>query len=476
MKKTIKLREYQKNLIKLMREKIYLKHTKLILCSPTGSGKTIMFSFMASEHLKRNGKVLVFTNRKELLTQTGGAFDNFDLKPKYIKASEKSELQGILHIAMIETFSRRIEKYKDFQDFINSRTLIIIDEAHLGNFDKIFKYINKDTIVIGATATPFRKNKEKQLIDFYSEIVQNIDTAQLIEMGFLSRPETFGVEINLKGLKKKGDEYDTSAYYDKNKIYEGVLQNYEKLALGKKTILFASNVESSKKVCQEFINYGYNAKHIDATTKNRDEIFQWYNETPNAILCNCGIATTGFDQPDIEVVILYFATTSIIKMLQCIGRGSRVTENKNKFRILDFGNNIQRLGFWEDERIWSLKKKKKEKQGVAPVKYCPKCNAILPTSTNVCPFCEFEFKETKEEIEEKIFAELKLLTKKEAIKKAQRGDLYEKSLLAKSGAISGFWVLHQLTDIEEARLFIKLMGWKKGFEFYNKHRFKVFQK
>ena len=156
----MKLRVYQQDLVNLMREKILQKHYRLILCSPTGSGKTIMFTFMASEHLKRNGNVLVFTNRKELLTQTGGAFSQFNLNPKYITAKEKSELEGNLHVAMVETFARRIDKFKEFQTFINTRTLIIIDEAHLGNFDKIFQHINNNTIVIGATATPFRKNKE----------------------------------------------------------------------------------------------------------------------------------------------------------------------------------------------------------------------------------------------------------------------------------------------------------------------------
>jgi len=473
----IKLRKYQENLINSMREKFIEKHNKIILCSPTGSGKTIMFSFMASEHLKRGGKILVFTNRIELLKQTGGAFDKFNLNPKFIKATEISDLSGNLHICMIETFARRIEKFKEFQNFINTRTMIIIDEAHLGNFTKIFKHINNNTIVIGATATPFRKNNQEPLINFYSEIVQDVDTIDLIKLEYLASPQTYGVEINLKGIKKIGEDYDTSNYYENNKIFEGVVKNYEKLALDKKTILFASNVESSKRVCDEFISYGYNAKHIDALTKNRTEIFEWYKETPNAILCNCGIATTGFDQPDIEVVILYFATTSIIKMLQCIGRGSRITENKKTFKILDFGNNIQRLGFWEDNRIWSLKSKKKEKQGVAPVKYCPNCNAILPTKTKLCEYCNFEFVETKEEIQEKIYAELQLLTKKQAINMAQKSDIYKKAELCKAGVVNAFWVLHQMNpaDINEARVFIKLMGWKSGFEFYNKNRFKVFQ-
>ena len=41
--------------------------------------------------------------------------------------------------------------------------------------------------------------------------------------------------------------------------------------------------------------------------------------------------------------------------------------------------------------------------------------------------------------------------------------------------INAFWVLHSKTDLQDARMFCKLMGYSKGFEEVNKHRFKVFR-
>ena len=73
--------------------------------------------------------------------------------------------------------------------------------------------------------------------------------------------------------------------------------------------------------------------------KERDRILGWFENTKGAVLCNCGILTAGYDCPDIEVIILYRATTSLPLFLQMVGRGSRVTDVKREFTILDFGNN-----------------------------------------------------------------------------------------------------------------------------------------
>ena len=74
-----------------------------------------------------------------------------------------------------------------------------------------------------------------------------------------------------------------------------------------------------------------------------------------------------------------------------VGRGSRVTDVKREFTILDFGNNIHRLGFWQEGRTWSLQKvvqKKNEKEDAGFIKMCKRCGAILPPSAKQCPYCE----------------------------------------------------------------------------------------
>ena len=379
----ITLYNYQDKYVGSLRSAIKKGIKHLIVALSTGGGKTVIFSFMASKAIGRDKTVLVFTHRSELLQQAGGTFEKFHVESEFINAGSMPDLSKNVHVAMVETFHKRIDQYLEF---LQSRDVIIIDEAHLQNFNKLLDLISPEQIIIGFTATPIRKGRERCFSENYSQIIQEIDTPELIKLGKLTPAISYGLEIEMKGLKKKGDDYDTTQYYDENKTYKGVIWNYEQRAKGEKTILFASNIKSSKQVCDEFIYHGYNARHIDGKTKNRKEIFEWFDKTKDAILCNCGIATTGFDQDDILTVILYRATTSLSLFMQMCGRGSRLSKGKDHFKILDFGNNIQRHGFWEQPRIWELKKAER-KIAEAAIKICTKCEAMNYASAKECVVC-----------------------------------------------------------------------------------------
>ena len=152
-----------------------------------------------------------------------------------------------------------------------------------------------------------------------------------------------------------------------------------------------------------------------------------------------------------------------------VGRGSRVTETKNDFTILDFGENIRRHGFWEDDRLWTLQKKLKKNNQPPPCKNCPNCNALLYISVRVCE-CGHEFEMKKHDQEAK-FAELRLMNPKLVRAKAKIMTLEELAELSKAKIIKPFWVLHNLTSAVEARKFVKLMGWKEGWLHINRDRF-----
>jgi ribosomal protein L40E len=157
-----------------------------------------------------------------------------------------------------------------------------------------------------------------------------------------------------------------------------------------------------------------------------------------------------------------------------VGRGSRVIPGvKSKFNVLDFGNNIMTHGFWESERIWSLKKKKKRKKGEeAPrVKECKSCGGLNPISVTVCRYCEHPFPVPKKSKQEQEMAYLQLLPKRDRMKTSERLSLEEKAKMAKQKLINPYWVLHRMKDRSEAEEFVRLMGWKPGWWKYNESRF-----
>jgi len=392
---------HQQQIISALRGSFKSGHKRTVLQAATGFGKTYCFSYMVSEHIKRGGKALILTDRTELLNQAGGAFEKFGLIPNYIRSGEYPNLNHNCFISMTETFHRRVDKYRDF---IESLTMIVVDEAHRASHDKVLREVKHDCFVIGATATPYRKGKTQSgLNEFYQDMVSSVDTPGLIDLGYLARPRYFGVEVDLKGVKKLGGEYNSNHLqerYKKLKTFRGVVDNYVRLARGKKTIVFSAGIENSMELCNELTGQGFNARHLDSknvSDSERIEILKWFNDEPDAILCNVSIATTGFNQPDIECVILYRATTSLPLYLQMVGRGGRVTETKKEFTILDFGNNISRFGFWDDPREWSLEKVQSGSEQPAPVKSCPSCDAILPATVMECQYCGHKFKPKEQE-------------------------------------------------------------------------------
>lgn len=410
----MKLRNYQKELIQGLRHRMKQGKRRLIAQLATGGGKTFTFCAIIKSAISRGARVLVLTDRKELLTQAGGALDNFGLLPDFIEAGEYPDLSQPLFVAMVETLYRRIDQL-EYIRFMESLDVVVIDEAHMRNFTKLFPYFPDNAVVLGFTATPSRNGRKQLLHEEYQDIVEGVSIQYMVQNGYLAKPHYYGVEVDLSGVKQSRGDYDKgqmSQMYSETKLYTGVLENYKRLTDGKKAIVFSSTVANSKEVCQEFIQNGYDAKHFDSnmTDLERDEIKEWFDRSPNGILCNVDIFTKGFDQPDIEVVILYRATKSLTLFLQMVGRGSRTTPGKTDFTVLDFGNNIQEHGFWHQERKWILKpppKRKRKEDDIASIKNCPECGAMIAVSLRKCTECGYEFPVNEKEKEMAVLKELK---------------------------------------------------------------------
>lgn len=426
-----------------------------------------MFSFMVKNSSAKGLRCLVLTNRIELLSQAGGSFERLGISYQNITAQTKSIPTGNVFVAMVETIKRRCKSRLDFTLFMKSIDLLILDEAHLACHDEIFQYISEECYVIGATATPYRTSKTNPLKKYYSEIALGPSISNLIAEGFLSHPKYYGVQVDLSSVKMKAgefDENDMTKFYGDVKVFEGLKHNLELHAKGKKTMIFCPSVQSSMNVAKEL-----NCAHIDGSmdSKQRDSILTHFENTPGAILANCGITTTGYDCPSIECIVLYRATTSLPLYLQMIGRGSRVTPTKKEFTILDFGMNVQRFGYWHDDRPWSLEVKEKKnakKKDVFPVKFCPSCGAIVSVNTKKCEYCGYVWPVTERE---RVFAELEELTYAQAyaaIEKAETVEEMEAIRQAKGYKIG--WLMHRFKTFEQFKEYERFKNYKHGWADY----------
>ena len=330
----------------------------LLFQLPTGGGKTVIFSEVARQYIeKTQKKVLILTHRIELSVQTSHQLSAIGIANKVISSEVKNlvdEDHYPCYIAMVETLNNRLQENENFVDGVG---LVIVDEAHYNSFRKIFQFYAGANI-LGVTATPLSSNKTLPLNDHYNKLIVGESISSLIQGGYLSDAETFTYDVNLHGLKigSNGDFTVSSSelVYGNYFMQEKLLFAYEEVAVGNKTLIFNSGIETSLRVEETFKKRGYKIRHLDSTfsDKDRKDVLYWFKHTPDAILTSVGILTTGFDEPTVETIILNRATRSLTLYHQMIGRGSRRLPTKSQFKLIDLGNNVRRFGIWQDYINW----------------------------------------------------------------------------------------------------------------------------
>ena len=334
------------------------KNFNLLFQLPTGGGKTVIFSEIGKRYIeKTKEKVLILTHRIELSVQTSKQLSAIGVNNKVINSEVKEipdqdEFQCF--IAMVETLNNRLN---DDENFIKNIGLVIVDEAHYNSFRKIFQFYENANI-LGVTATPLSSNKALPLNDNYNRLIVGESISSLIEGGYLADADSYTYDVNLHGLKigSNGDFTVSSSdvVYGNYFMQEKLLFAYEEVAVGNKTLIFNSGIDTSMRVEETFKKRGYQIRHLDSTfsDKDRKDVLRWFKVTPDAILTSVGILTTGFDEPTVNTIILNRATRSLTLYHQMIGRGSRKLPNKDRFKLIDLGNNVRRFGLWQDYINW----------------------------------------------------------------------------------------------------------------------------
>jgi len=382
------LRDYQENFaLRISQELSY--HKKIIAQLSTGGGKTVVFANIIKRYIEKSGKsVLLLVHREELVTQASRTI--YQWSGIVAERVAKGMVQSKCYIGMVETVNNLLKKTPDF---FNDVGLVIIDEAHTGNFKKVHPYF-PDQYIIGFTATPIASTKKDPLKNYFNSIVVGASITELIAHGALVKNFTMHVKgsvdrTQLRVVRGEFDEKQMGQEFSKGHNVENTLRQYMEFALGTKTIIFNCTIDHSKKVHELFLSHGLNSRHLDSncTPEERAEILRWFKETPDAVLNNVNILTAGFDEATIQTVIVNRSTLSLALWIQTVGRGARLSEGKTRFLVLDMGGNARTFGDWDSEDrdwldlFWNPGKKK---DGIAPTKECPVCFGICHASVRNC--------------------------------------------------------------------------------------------
>ena len=350
-------------------------HRSIVSVLGCGGGKSVIQAEISRSATAMGNNVLFLVHRKELCEQIANTF------------SAQGVDMGLCSVSMVQTVSRHIDK-------IPAPRIIITDEAHhstAASYRKIYDAF-PNALRLGFTATPCRLN-QGGLGDVYDDLITSVTTQWLIEHNYLSPYKYYSVKLaDTSRLHVRAGDYkadEVAELMQNREIYGGTVEQWQRLARGKKTIVYCASVEAARMTALEFSAAGYPAASLDGSTapELRARTMQQFRDGELLILCNCELFGEGLDVPDCECTVLLRPTQSLTLYIQQSMRSMRYMPGKTAI-IIDHVGNCYLHGLPDDDRAWTLEPKHKQ-ENIVKIRECPQCFAVYPPTLAACPYCGY---------------------------------------------------------------------------------------
>ena len=415
------LRYYQKDAIESFFEytaENWGKNPLIIV--PTAGGKALIQANIIKRMLEwENTRILLLTHDQNLIQQNYDellSLINNQLVDSgiYSAGLNRRDTQSRILFAGIQSVYKRAWDLGFFH-------LILIDEAHLvshkaegmyRNFLKEMKKINPNIVIGGLTATGFRlkggflhKGKTKLFDDVCHETTirelidpdhpKNRDKKQYL-CPLISPKKAMKSKVDLSNVHTRMGEYISEemqdAFCKDDLVSRSVKEIIEYTTDRNHILVFTAGIKHCESVVEAFKNFNQEIDfvHSKRTDIENQKALSDFKSGKIKYLINVDKLTTGYNQKNIDCIAVLRSTQSPGLWIQILGRGCRLHPEKQNCLILDFGDNINRIGPIDKIEIKESKEGKLE-VGTMPQKTCPKCESILFLAVMVCPDCGYEF-------------------------------------------------------------------------------------
>ena len=408
------LRDYQLKAIRETYKWLREHDGNPCIVAPTGSGKAHIIAGFCEDILRKkaDAKILVLSHVKELLVQ-----DAEKIRLAWPEAPIGIYSAGLgtkqtdsITVAGIQSIWRK-------PDELGRIDVVIVDEAHMiqnedeGMYRRLLsslQEINPKIRMIGLTATPYRLGQGLLTEGdnaIFQALIEPVTIEELVQRKFLARlTSTFtDLKMNVEGIKKVQGDYEKQeleSRVNSSDINAKVVAETIRRA-GNRTawLVFCVSISHAEKMRDEFIAQGVRAEAITSktTSEQRAKIFADFKAGKIRAVTNVGVATTGFDYPDIDVIVMARPTLSPGLYIQMSGRGMRVKSpgHHQDCLVLDFAGNIARHGavtkIIPPRRTVKAGKKSQELGDM--FKICPKCHKTVMKRARECVHCGHIFSE-----------------------------------------------------------------------------------
>ena len=361
---------YQQEILdRLEAERKVRGHYRNLVVAATGTGKTVISALDYKRFRKQNPdkpcRLLFVAHREEILKQSMYTFRavlkdaNFG---EMFVGNYKPEGIDNLFIS-IQTFNSQSFTEKTTPEFYD---YIIVDEFHHAaapTYQKLLTYYNP-RIMLGLTATPERMDGKNILPYFNNRIASEIRLPEAIDRKLLCPFQYFGVTdtVDLDKLKWAAGGYDKG---ELSRIYtlSGMMANRRADLVVSSLLKYVTDIDDVKGLgfCvsiehAEFMSNYFNEHSIPSMfltghspDEERKEAKARLVKGDVRFIFVVDIYNEGVDIPEVNTVLFLRPTESLTVFLQQLGRGLRLSEDKECLTVLDFIGQANKKYNFEDK-------------------------------------------------------------------------------------------------------------------------------
>lgn len=394
---------------------------KCLVVLPTGAGKSVIIARVALIEWSAGRRVIVMTHRKEIIDQivaklieAGVSADEIGV----IRANDdRANAAARIQVASIATLVNRKLPYAD---------VVMIDEAHRAMADSYRRIAQcfPRAWHIGFTATPYRLDG-RPLGDAYDELISTANYSGLIKAGILAEPLVYSVATeqlpDLADVRPGKGDYDLGdlgRVMNRRVLIGNMITERERSAPNHRTVIFATTIEHSHAICDEFNAAGVRTEHIDGKTAEaeRERVLEALRSGQIDAVTNCDVLSEGWDMPECKCVIVARPTTSRTKHIQMTGRIFRPWNGVRPV-INDHAGNVWRHDFPHADVSYGLTRRLKPPSQVGGggelerVKRCPVCGLCTTPDAAMCSACGHQWAPSERKAIETVDGQLVELSK-----------------------------------------------------------------
>jgi superfamily II DNA or RNA helicase len=339
---------------KLEVERIVHHRFRNLIVAATGTGKTVIsaFDYKRFKQENKSAKLLFLAHRKEILVQSlftfRGILRDNNFGELWVDGEVPNNYEYVF--ASVQTINNRLSSLELTPEYFD---YIIIDECHHLKANSYRATINyfKPKILLGLTATPERMDGGDIQEDFHNRIAAEIRLPEALNKKLLCPFQYFGItdSIDLSNVTWEKGRYLTSeltSIFTKNDRRIGEIINslnkYTKDINDVRAIAFCVSMEHAEFMAKKFLLAGLKADYLtSANNQNRDKVRQQLLKKEINYLFVVDIFNEGIDIPEIDTVLFLRPTESLTIFLQQLGRGLRLSDDKDCLTVLDFVGNAR---------------------------------------------------------------------------------------------------------------------------------------